>query len=219
MKKVYIYKAFGRFWHWAQAFLIIFLIFTGFEIHGSYTFFGFENAVHYHTNAAYSYIILIIFTIFWHFATGEWVQYVPTLTNLKKQAEYYLFGIFRNASHPTRKTQLSKLNPLQRLVYLGLKIILIPLMVFSGLLYLLYRFPQGDKINSIKICCLSTLGYIHTIGAFLLIAFLIAHLYLITTGHTIFSNLNAMITGYEEIDDDEDDDNVTIIDKEKVYEN
>ncbi len=218
MKRVYIYKSFGRFWHWAQAFLIIFLILTGFEIHGSYTFFGFENAVHYHTNAAYAYIILIIFTIFWHFATGEWVQYVPTLTNLKKQAEYYLFGIFRNAPHPTRKTLLSKLNPLQRLVYLGLKIILIPLMVFSGLLYLLYRFPQGDKINSIKICCLSTLGYIHTIGAFLLIAFLIAHLYLITTGHTIFSNLNAMITGYEEIDDDKDED-VTIIDKEKAHEN
>jgi Ni,Fe-hydrogenase I cytochrome b subunit len=39
-RKVYVYKAFGRFWHWTQAALIFFLAFTGFEIHGSYSFFG-----------------------------------------------------------------------------------------------------------------------------------------------------------------------------------
>ena len=33
--------------------------------------------------------------------------------------------------------------------------------------------------------------------------FLIVHLYLITTGHTVFSNLKAMVTGWEEMDDDE----------------
>jgi thiosulfate reductase cytochrome b subunit len=36
------------------------------------------------------------------------------------------------------------------------------------------------------------------------LAFLIAHLYLITTGSTLTSNLKAMITGYEEIKDDTD---------------
>jgi thiosulfate reductase cytochrome b subunit len=44
---------------------------------------------------------------------------------------------------------------------------------------------------------------LHTIGAFLLIVFVIAHLYLITTGHTVSSNLKAMITGFEELDDDD----------------
>jgi len=53
-RKVYVYKAFGRFWHWTQAALIFFLAFTGFEIHGSYSFFGFEDAVKYHNFAAYS---------------------------------------------------------------------------------------------------------------------------------------------------------------------
>jgi thiosulfate reductase cytochrome b subunit len=201
-KRVYIYRLFERFWHWSQSLLIFFLIFTGFEIHSSYEVIGFENAVKYHNVAAISLILLTIFTIFWHFTTGEWKQYIPTAKNLKAQANYYIFGIFKNAPHPTRKTQLSKLNPLQRLVYLGLKIVLIPGMVITGILYLLYRYPQKGEIVSANMGSLETIAVLHTIGAFLMIAFVIAHLYLITTGHTATSNLKAMITGFEDLDDD-----------------
>ena len=35
-ERIYIFKGFERFWHWAQAALIITLLLTGFEIHGSY---------------------------------------------------------------------------------------------------------------------------------------------------------------------------------------
>ena len=198
-KQVYIYKAFERFWHWTQAILILFLAATGFEIHGSIKFFGYQNAVEYHNIAAYSFIVLIIFAIFWHFTTGEWKQYLPTLKNIKAQIDFYLAGIFRNAPHPTKRTVLSKLNPLQRLVYLGLKILVIPVMVISGLLYMFYRYPQKDGgIEVLNINSIEPIALLHTFGAFLLIAFLIAHLYLITTGTTITSNLKAMITGFEE---------------------
>lgn len=204
-KRVYIYKLFERFWHWSQAILIFILILTGFEIHGSYNIIGFENAVKYHNVFAISFIVLIVFTIFWHFTSGEWKQYIPTLKNLKAQADYYIVGIFKNAPHPTRKTQLSKLNPLQRLVYLGLKIVLIPLMISSGLMYLLYRYPQKGLIVSADMADLEAIAILHTIGAFLLIVFTIAHLYLITTGHTVSSNLKAMITGFEELECDENE--------------
>jgi thiosulfate reductase cytochrome b subunit len=202
-KRVYIYRLFERFWHWSQTLLILFLMFTGFEIHSSYEVIGFELAVKYHNVAAISLIILIIFAIFWHFTTGEWKQYIPTLNNLKSQANYYITGIFKNAPHPTRKTQLSKLNPLQRLVYLSLKIILIPLMVITGILYLMYRYPQKGEIIIGSASGLETVAVLHTIGAFLLIAFVIAHVYLITTGQTVTSNLKAMITGFEEIEDED----------------
>ena len=39
---------------------------------------------------------------------------------------------------------------------------------------------------------------VHTVAAYLLLAFLLAHFYLITTGHTVFSQLKTMITGWEE---------------------
>ncbi len=201
--KVYIYKSFERFWHWMQAFLIFFLAATGFEIHGSYVFFGYQNAVEYHNIAAYTFIILIIFAIFWHFSTGEWKQYLPTVRNLRAQVNFYLLGIFKNAPHPTKKSVLSKLNPLQKLVYLGLKILVIPVMVLSGLLYMYYRYPQQAEIEGLRIESLAPIAIIHTAGAFLLIAFIITHLYLITTGHTVTSNLKAMITGYEDIEEEE----------------
>jgi hypothetical protein len=63
-KKVYVYKGFERFWHWTQSFLIIFLAITGFEIHSSYSLFGFDVAVDLHNKAAWAFIVLIVFAIF-----------------------------------------------------------------------------------------------------------------------------------------------------------
>jgi len=202
MKRELIYKRFERFWHWTQAILVIFLAVTGFEIHGSISFFGYDQAVMYHDIAAWSFLVLIAFAIFWHVTTGEWRQYLPTWKNLKAQAEYYIFGIFRNSPHPTKKTVLSKLNPLQKIVYAGLKVLIIPAMVLSGLLYMFYRYPQRYEVLSLNINSLQTIAIVHTIGAFLLLAFLIVHLYLITTGQTVTSNLKAMITGYEDLPDE-----------------
>ena len=209
--KVYIYRSFERFWHWMQALIIFFLAMTGFEIHGSISFFGYQNAVKYHNIAAYAFIILIVFAIFWHFATGEWRQYIPTVKNLKAQLNYYLLGIFSNAPHPTRKTVLSKLNPLQKLVYLALKILVIPTMMISGLLYMFYHYPQNGGIVGMNIDSVEVIALFHTAGAFLLVAFIIAHLYLITTGTTVTSNLKAMITGYEELETGETENNKNTI--------
>ena len=212
-RKVYIYRLFERIWHWTQALLIFFLIFTGFEIHSSYSAIGFENAVRYHNVAAISLIILIIFAIFWHFTTGEWKQYIPTSKNLKAQINYYITGIFKNAPHPTRKTILTKLNPLQRLVYLGLKVFIIPLMVVTGLLYLYYRYPFKGTVATLNFSSLETIAVLHTLGAFLMVAFVVAHLYLITTGTTPASNLKAIITGYEELEGEEEE---NIEDKKEI---
>lgn len=200
MEKIMIYSRFNRFWHWMQALLIISLALTGFEIHGSLSFFGFEQAVAIHNTSAILFLMLIGLAIFWHFTTGEWRQYLPTRKHLRAQIEYYITGIFRNSPHPTRKTQLSKLNPLQRLVYLSLKMLVIPVMVLTGLLYMYYRYPQKHGIESLNIDGLELIAVLHTAGAFFLAAFLIAHIYLITTGRTATSNLKAMITGYEELE-------------------
>ena len=199
MKKVYLYKGFERFWHWTQSFLIFFLMLTGFEIHGTYQLLGYENAVRWHDNAGWALLILIVFSFFWHVTTGEWKQYIPTMKNLTAQIAYYLTGIFNNAPHPTGKRLLSKLNPLQRLVYFTLTIFIIPVMVISGFLYLYFNYPlQGFELDS-----LMSIAYIHTTGAYMLITFVVIHLYLITTGRTPTSNLMAMITGWEKMDEHE----------------
>jgi len=200
MKKIYIYKGFERFWHWSQALIILFMVVTGFEIHGSYNLLGYENAVTWHTTAAWAFVTLIVFAIFWHFTTGEWRQYIPNTNYLKAQFEYYIGGIFRNAPHPTNKTVYNKFNPLQRIIYFGLKIMIIPVMVASGFLYLYFHYPQfGIEVNSLK-----PIALIHTLGAFSLIAFVIAHVYLTTvTGVKPWSSIAAMVSGWEEMSEEE----------------
>ncbi len=199
MKRVYIYKMFERFWHWAQMLLITVLLITGFEIHSTYDLLGYEVAVQWHNYTAWGLIVLIVFAIFWHFSTHAWRNYVPTTENFKAQIEYYITGIFKHAPHPTKKLTLSKLNPLQRLIYFFLKVFVIPLMVISGLLYFYFHYP----VEGVEVSTLEPIALIHTFGAFLLIVFLITHVYLITTGHTLTSNLMAMITGWEEMDDED----------------
>lgn len=42
----------------------------------------------------------------------------------------------------------------------------------------------------------------HTAAAFMMLAFLIGHLYLSTTGHTPLAHIKAMITGWEDAEAD-----------------
>ena len=51
-----IFKRFERFWHWSQAALVILMLITGFEIHGSYSLLGWEQAVDVHSFAAWTLI-------------------------------------------------------------------------------------------------------------------------------------------------------------------
>lgn len=204
MKRVYIYKRFERFWHWTQAALIFFLALTGFEVHGTFHILGFEAAAKYHRVASYLLIVLIIFAIFWHFVTGEWKQYLPTTKKLKDQVMYYAVGMFKGEHHPTNKSEVSKLNPLQRLTYLAFKLVLVPLTILSGVIYMFHKhINENDIVETLDIP-LGNIAFWHTLGAILLMVFVVIHVYMTTTGHTPTSNIQAMITGYEELENEED---------------
>ncbi len=197
-KRTYIYRGFERFWHWTQSLLIILLGVTGFEIHGTFELLGYQRAVMFHDILAWSFIVLIIFTIFWHFATGAWKQYIPTTKLVTAQFKYYISGIFLGAEHPTNKTVYNKFNPIQRLTYLAFKILIIPVMVGTGLVYMYYMYPD----SVVHVGRLEFFALMHTFGAFLLIVFLIVHLYLLTTNDNPVESLSAMVTGWEEVDVD-----------------
>lgn len=198
MSKVMLYSVFNRFWHWMQAILIIGLAITGLEVHGSINIVGFEDAATLHNFGAWSLIVLIVFAIFWHITTGQWRQYIPTSKLLTEMIEYYLIGIFRNAPHPTKKSELSKLNPLQKLTYLFIKILALPVQIISGFLY--YYYNNLAEAGSV-VANLEWISIVHTFSSYALIMFIIIHVYLTTTGHTLTSNMKAMITGWEEIED------------------
>ena len=194
MKKIRLYSGFERLWHWAQAFIIIALGFTGFCVHGTYRINPFEQSYMLHRTLGFVLVGLFIFAVFWHLTTGQWKQYLPHRQKISRQIRYYTVGMFRNEPHPYKKNELSKLNPLQRITYLGFLVLIFPVLATTGLMNIYY-----DQVKQWFPVRLETLALIHTIGAFLLVAFFIVHVYMTTTGHTVFSNIMAMITGVEEV--------------------
>jgi len=194
---LYLYSKFERFWHWTQMLLVTLMVITGFEVHGSFALFGYENSVRIHSASAWTFMGLALLSIFWMFVTRQYINFIPSRANLKEQINYYMSGIFKGEVHPIRKSLFNKLNPLQKLVYFGLLIFIFPVQIFTGIAYMYYHYPQ----NPIDAKGFEIAVYTHTLGAFMVVAFIIVHVYMITTGNTIATNLRAMISGYEKEDD------------------
>ncbi|MDH5484143.1 MAG: cytochrome b/b6 domain-containing protein [Gammaproteobacteria bacterium] len=197
-ERIYIFKLFERFWHWSQALLIITMLITGFEIHGSYDLLGFHTATETHTVAAWTLVGLWVFAIFWHFTTGEWKQYIPTMEKVDAMLKFYLTGIFTDAPHPFKQTTVRKHNPLQRLAYLFVLAFINPLIWTTGWFYLFYGSWENWGFGWLS---LEYVAMFHVIAAFMMLIFFIAHIYLATAGHTVTSHIKAMITGWEEVED------------------
>jgi len=199
MSKVKMYSRFLRFWHWFQALLIIILLLTGFEVHGSYQLLGFEQAADIHTLAAWSLLGLWALAWFWHLTTGQWKQYIPSPVNrVIAMMRYYGFGIFKGEPHPFHKDLWHRHNPLQRMAYLSLHVMISPLVWVSGLLYISFPYWEEFGLGGLS---LEPVALLHTAGAFLLLTFLVVHLYLaLTMGEKLFIHLKSMITGYEELE-------------------
>jgi len=212
--EVVIYTRYERFWHWSQAALIFILAFTGMNIHGAWHAMPMGLAVIIHDSAAIALMTLWIFTAFWNFTTGNWKQFLPFLqvhpedgrfvTGVKiflgrlwAVIRFYAWGILKGEPHPYKKTLQRKQNPLQALAYLTFMVIIGPALWASGLAYLLYDlwndFASAQSWLQIAV-------FIHTAAAFAMIAFIIVHVYMTTTGKTVFHYIKGMITGVEEVE-------------------
>lgn len=199
MVKIYLYSRFERFWHWVQGALIIMLMITGLEVHGVYTLFGFGKAAELHNFFGLTWLTLFVFIVFWLFTTGEWRQYIPTTKKLFDVICYYSIDIFKGKPHPVRKCVDAKHNPLQRLTYLGVSALLLPIQMIAGLLYYTYnRWPEWGLDAYLS---LGTIALIHLAVTFLLFSFLIVHVYMTTTGHTITTHVAAMWCGWDEVEE------------------
>lgn len=194
---IYLYTRYERFWHWFQTLLIIILLVTGLEVHGVFTLLGFEQAVAVHEFTGITWLIAFAFFVFWLFTTGEWKQYVPTTRKVAAVVCHYGYGIFKGDPHPVPKQKEAKHNPLQRLTYLALAAILLPIQMLTGMLYWGYNSWTDWGLSFLS---LEAVAFVHMACAFALFAFMIVHVYMTTTGHSPLAHVRAMITGWEEVE-------------------
>ena len=195
-RQVKIYPRFERIWHWTQALLIVVLLFTGMGLNGLHHIIPFGPAVIFHTIAALLLLVLWIFATFWLFTTGTWRQFVPTLDGLLEVIRFYAYGVFKGEKHPHKKVIWRKHNPLQILAYFGLKMAVFPLVWSTGILYMTYNFWEHIPDAGFY---MNIVANLHLLGAYIIAAFIIIHLYLLTIGHGFRAHVKPMISGYEEI--------------------
>ena len=203
VEKVYMYSVYERFWHWLQTFAIVLLLFTGLIIHKPDTFgiLSFRGVVIVHNVLAVILAINAAMSLFYHLASGEIRQYIPRpygfFDQAIVQAKFYLQGIFKREAHPFEKVPGKKLNPLQQVTYFGILNVLLPLQGLTGILmWGVQRWPEAAS----ALGGLPFLAPFHTLIAWTFASFIVAHVYLTTTGPEPLAGIKAMMMGWEDLE-------------------
>lgn len=198
-EKILLHPAFERAWHWFQALCIVMLIITGVALHWPEKFSvgAFQWAVDWHNIFGWGAVIAWLAWLAYNIGSGRIKHYIPRSgeipTGMIKQARFYGYGIFKHEPHPYAPSEDNKFNPLQKIAYLKFQVFLFPILLISGLLYM---YPQTFKGVIDAIGGMTVLAIVHYLLAAVFTAFLVAHLYLATTGETIGENFKAIIFGY-----------------------
>ena len=200
-----------RIWHWVHAFCIITLCVTGIQIRfpevvnlfGSY-----KATVVLHNTAGIVVAVsmaywLIYYTVIAHsigkvyFPTGEDIRH-----GLIRQAVYYFFYYFRGKPNPFHATPVNKFNALQKMAYLAIMLIFMPVVIATGILLLDIQPLRAMLfvMGGIKI-----VDGLHFLSACCLCAFVFTHFYLTTLGPTPFSEIRTMWTGFETEEEEEEE--------------
>lgn len=202
-RRVHMYDAYRRLWHWLQAICIVALLATGLVIHRPDLFSAlpFSAMVTLHNVLAAILTVNAALSLFYHLATERMREYLPRpygfFDDAIRQARYYQSGIFKGEPHPFDKRPDNRMNPLQKATYFGVLNVLLPLQIVTGaLMWGVQHWPAAAT----ALGGLPLLAPFHTLLAWLFASFILGHLYLATMGSTPLEAVRAMVTGYEEVE-------------------
>jgi thiosulfate reductase cytochrome b subunit len=203
-RRVYMYDAYERIWHWLQASAILLLIATGLIIHKPHLFgmFSFAYVVRVHNVLGFILLINAALALFYTVASGTIRRFLPEPKDFfgraVAQAVYYTRGIFAGAPHPLEKTRENRLNPLQQITYLAILNVLLPAQVITGIL--IWGVQKWPGLAA-AFGGLPLLAPIHTLLAWAFATFIVMHVYLTTAaGETPTAGIRSMISGWDEVE-------------------
>jgi thiosulfate reductase cytochrome b subunit len=207
MKLVYVHPLPVRIWHWANAVLFIVLVASGIQIRyaGVLDVVSFRTAVVTHNWTGFALMgNFAVWLLFYLFSPRNQV-YHPEFNLLKlarasfAQMQYYGWGMFTGARNPHHIDPYSKFNPLQRTLYQILMLFLLPVQFVTGLLLWDVKRFSGliDAAGGVRV-----VDTVHVLIFIFFVFYLFIHPYLATLGHTPTAHIKAMVTGYEEVEEE-----------------
>jgi thiosulfate reductase cytochrome b subunit len=210
MKKVLLHTLTIRIWHWSNALIVIALMITGIQLRVpvieeiarkmAVWIPKYSVAVLIHRYIGYAMAISFLFWFIYVIASSSFrTHYLLRPADVRamgKQALYYLIGIFKGSENPFTPTAEGKFNPLQKVAYGSVMLVITPMVVITGILFSDIFFFRGviDRLGGIRL-----LNALHVVASYLFLLNLIVHLYMSTMGHHIFDHIKAMIVGFEEM--------------------
>jgi thiosulfate reductase cytochrome b subunit len=199
-KLSYHYPLSIRLWHALNAICIIILIATGismYYVEPDRVLIEFSWAVKIHNIAgvvlSFSYLFFFIANI----TTGNRKYYKMPLRGigkrLMKQSMYYVVGMFKGEKKPYPITEERKFNPMQKLFYVIIMYVGVPLVIISGFGLL---FPESVVKALFGVSGILVTAVVHAAMGFFISLFLVIHIYVSTIGHTRSANFKSIINGY-----------------------
>jgi thiosulfate reductase cytochrome b subunit len=202
IRQQYLHPIWVRIWHWSNAAFFVALIITGFSMHfggAPAQVVSFQTSRIVHNVSGWLLIGNFVAYIVGLVLSSQWRQYLRFddgfAGSMLAQARYYAGGILRGEPHPEHPTEERKFNALQQVTYLGIMALVLPLIIITGIML---QFPETAPKEILGSGGVWPLAVLHTIVAYLLIAFTIGHVYLTTTGETPDENIRAMVTGWHD---------------------
>jgi len=207
-KLSYHYPLIIRIWHGLNALLILLLIATGISLYyvdPDRRLIEFSLAVQLHNISgiilSFSYLIFFIGNI----TTGNRKYYKMPLKGLGerllKQSRYYAIDMFQGKKKPYPITEERKFNPLQKLFYVIIMYIGVPLVIISGWGLL---FPESIIKAMFGVSGVLITVLVHVAMGFFISLFLVIHIYVSTIGHTRSANFKSIINGYGWVEETEE---------------
>ena len=207
MQRIYVHPLPVRIWHWTNAVGFVLMIFTGLQIRyvGLIDVVSFRLAVNLHNWIGFV-LIANFFLWFLYYLFSDRIRvYHPELSPRKhfldsfRQMQYYGYGIFKGDPNPFHVGIYRKFNPLQSMLYQIVMMLLVPIQFYTGvLLWDVKRFSgQIDFFGGVRI-----IDTVHVLIFIFFVFYILLHAYLGALGHTPSAHYKAMITGYEEVEDE-----------------
>jgi thiosulfate reductase cytochrome b subunit len=210
MTRVYVHPRPVRIWHWANALGFVLLMLTGAQIRYAdlFSVMGFETAVKLHNWVGFAVIANTSIWLLFYLFTDKIRAYHPELDPRKhfidsfRQMRFYGYGIFRGEPNPHKISPHNKFNPLQKVSYQIVMLLIVPVQFFTGvLLWDVNRFSDWvEMLGGLRV-----VSTVHMLVFIFFAGFLLVHIYLGSLGHTPSAHFKAMLTGYEDMEDESGD--------------
>lgn len=207
MRLLYIHPLPVRIWHWTNAICFIVLTLTALQIR----YVGLIDVVQFHTAVVtHTYVGFVVtanfFIWFLYYITSPKARFyhaelnpVELFRGSLRQGIYYSYGIFKGQPNPFHLSEGCKFNPLQALTYQVVMLVMVPVQIVTGLLlWDVVRFaPIVNLFGGVRI-----VDTVHVVNFIVIVCYIPLHAYLATLGRTPLEHYKAMVTGYEEVEDE-----------------